>query len=79
MSARIDSSAAWMERRLTEPFERAGWRGVTRRWMFFATAGVLPWGCFCVATGGLIGGMSGSEILWVVVINLGALLVITRS
>ena len=33
MSARVDSSAAWVERWLTEPFERAGWRGVTRRWM----------------------------------------------
>ncbi|MGH8883159.1 MAG: hypothetical protein ACRD0P_38415, partial [Stackebrandtia sp.] len=73
MSARVDSAAAWVERRLTEPFVHAGWRGVTRRWMFFAAAGVLPWGCFCVAAGGLIGGMSGSEILWVVVINTGAL------
>ena len=75
MSARVDSAGAWVERWLTEPFERSGWRGVTRRWLFLATAGVLPWGCFCIAVGGLVGRMSGSEILWAVAINSGALVI----
>ncbi len=75
MSARVDSPAAWVERWLTEPFERSGWRGVTQRWLFLVTAGVLPWGCFCIAVGGLVGGMSGAEILWAVAINSVALAV----
>ena len=75
MSARLDSPGAWFERWLTEPFGRAGWRGVTRRWILSATAGVLPWGALCITVGGLVGGMSRSELLWAIAINSGALVI----
>ena len=79
MSARLDSPGAWFERWLTEPFERTGWRGVTRRWILAATAGVLPWGALCITVGGLVGGMSGSEMLWAIAINSGAVVITLLS
>ena len=65
----IDSSAAWIERWLTEPFEDAGWRGVARRWILFAAVASIVWGLVAMVIGGLVGRMSTPELMWAEAIN----------
>ena len=76
MSARIDSSARWVERWLTQPFHSTGWRGVARRFLQAATVGSLTIGLLSIILiGGVAGRMSGSVLVWAAVMNLGAIVV----
>ena len=70
-----ETSARWVERWLTAPFDDAGWRGVARRMMFAAVFGVMLWASAAMAIGSMAGRMSGPEVLLGVVIDLGAVLV----
>jgi signal transduction histidine kinase len=75
MSAGADSSAGRFERWLTEPFERAGWRGVARRLMLVFTVTASAWGVLFQATGIPAGGLSGSQFVVALVMNAGVILV----
>ena len=63
------TSAGRVERRLTESFELAGWRGVARLLMVSATVGLMPWAAVATIIGGLAGRMSGAELVWGALIN----------
>ncbi len=65
----VDVSAGVVERWLTEPFERAGWRGIFRRAIFGAAVGGVSWACITMVIGGVAGRMSGTEVFWAIVIN----------
>jgi signal transduction histidine kinase len=69
LATSVGSSAAWIERWLTEPFEDAGWRGIARRMMLVAVVGSVSWAGVAMTIGGLAGRMSGPELLWAVLIN----------
>ena len=75
MNERADSSAGRVERWLTEPFERVGWRGIVRRMMLLAAVGATAWGVVLQVTGGLAGGLSGRQLLWTLLANAGVILV----
>ena len=62
-AAPVASSAGPVERWLTEPFERAGWRGVARRYLLGGIIGLVLWGSSTVALAGLTSPMSGREHL----------------
>ena len=71
-----DSSARWVERWLTQPFQLTGWRGVARRFMLAATIGSLFIGLLSsLLFGGVAGRMSGSLLGLLAVINSCAILV----
>jgi signal transduction histidine kinase len=65
----VDSSAGRIERWLTAPFERAGWRGITRRSLVAASAASFVWALVAMVIGGLAGRMSRAELLWAAAIN----------
>ena len=69
MNARGNSSAGLVERWLTEPFERMGWRGIFQRSILAAAIGGISWAFVTMIIGGIAGRMSGTELLWAVVIN----------
>jgi signal transduction histidine kinase len=75
MSASINSSARWVERRLTAPFKWAGWRGVARRLVPSAIVGSLAWGFISMIIGGLAVRMSWTELVWAQLINSSAIVV----
>ena len=75
MRARAATSAGRVERWLTEPFERAGWRGIARRLMLLAAVGSSMWGVVLQVTGSLAGGLSRSEFLWAILSNAVVILV----
>ena len=65
-----DSSARWVERWLTQPFQSTGWRGVARRFMLAATVGSLFIGLLSsLLFGGVAGRMSGSLLGLLAIIN----------
>ena len=71
-----DSSARWVERWLTQPFQSTGWRGVARRFMLAATAGSLLIGLLSsLVFGGVAGRMSGPLLGSLAGINSSAILV----
>ena len=75
-SASTDSSARWVERWLTNPFQRTGWRGVARRFLLAATIGSLVIGLLSsLLFGGVAGRMSGSLLGLLAIINSCAILV----
>ena len=74
MRARAASSAGRLERWLTEPFERAGWRGIARRMMLLTTVGAVSWGVVLQITGSLGGGIPLGEALWIMLANTGVIL-----
>ena len=71
----VESSAGPVERWLTEPFERAGWRGIVRRAVFAGGVGALLWAAVAMFIAGLATRMSSSELWWGVAINLGSVAV----
>lgn len=71
----VASSAGVVERWLTEPFERMGWRGITRRALLLALVVSLLWACAAMIIGGLAGRMTRAELLWAIVINSGSVVV----
>jgi signal transduction histidine kinase len=75
MSARMESSAGRVERWLTEPFDRTGWRGVARRLILLAAVGATIWGVVFMIIGGLAGHISGKQFLIAVAMNAGVILV----
>jgi signal transduction histidine kinase len=74
MSARAESSAGRVERWLTGPFKREGWRGVVRRFLRGAIVLSLAWGFISIVIGGLAGRMSVKELVWAETINSSAIL-----
>ncbi|MGH3475091.1 MAG: HAMP domain-containing protein [Aeromicrobium sp.] len=74
MSARVDSSAGRVERWLTQPFERAGWRGVARRLYLLFTVGATAWGVFFMVIASLAGRLTGQQFMVAVVMNAGVVL-----
>jgi signal transduction histidine kinase len=68
------STAGRVERWLTEPFERAGWRGVAWRLISLATVAATAWGVVFMVTGALAGRLSGNQVMVAVVMNAGAIL-----
>ena len=74
-AASVGLSGAWVERWLTDPYDHASWRGVARRSMILATVGSLAWGCVAMIIGGLAGRMSGTELMWAVLINEGTIII----
>ena len=62
-AASVASSAGSVERWFTEPFERAGWRGVAQRYLLGMSIGLVLWGTSAIGLGGLTSQMSGREQL----------------
>ena len=60
---------------MTEPFERAGWRGIARRMMLLTTVGAVVWGVVLQVTGSLGGGIPLGEAVWIMLPNTGVILV----
>jgi len=75
MMARTASSAGRLERWLTEPIERTGWRGGARRLMLLFTVSSTAWGVFFMVVGSLVGGLTRHQFFLAVVMNVGVILV----
>ena len=75
MRTRSASSAGRLERWLTEPFERAGWRGIARRMVLLTTVVATTWGVVLQVTGSLGGGLSARQSFWITLANAGVILV----
>ena len=75
MSAGVASSAGMLERWLTEPFERAGWRGTARRSTLLTAVGSTIWGVVFQIIGSTAGGLTVNQFLVAVVMNAGVIFV----
>ena len=69
MRTRSASSAGRLERWLTEPFERDGWRGIARRLALLSAVAASMWGVVLQATGSLAGGLSRNQFIVAVLSN----------
>ena len=65
----VATSAGRVERWLAEPFEHAGWRGITRRLLLLGGLGSILWGSVAMIIVGMVGRMSRPELLWSVAIG----------